>query len=337
MISNTKILDFPTVEKFEKALYQIYPSILRSLLKDHTTGKNIVWVTSSYQQYGIEFGPDNQLDPKTVIFARDRFLKPRVQKPQLVKSKRTKSNAEVFTPSWVCNLQNNLIDEAWVDVKYSFNVGRVGEWDTSRKPVRFKNNKIWKDYVSDIRLEIACGEAPYLVSRYDAVNGQEIPLEKRIGLLDRKIRIVNENTNSYQSWSCAVIKAFESTYAYELQGDSLFLARENLLFTYIEYFYDRFQKFPSQKQLIRIANIISWNIWQMDGLTYCIPFSKPIQIYEQLELNFEEVEDFKSLDDYEDELIFDSGGRPHCLIADWTKKKNGKPEIIEFCSLINKK
>lgn len=44
-----------------------------------------------------------------------------------------------------------------------------------------------------MRLEISCGEAPYLVSRYDSVTGKTIKIKNRIGLLDRKLRIVSEN------------------------------------------------------------------------------------------------------------------------------------------------
>ena len=42
-------------------------------------------------------------------------------------------------------------------------------------------------------MEITCGEAPYLVSRYDVVKGEIIPVEDRIGILDRKLRVINEN------------------------------------------------------------------------------------------------------------------------------------------------
>lgn len=44
------------------------------------------------------------------------------------------------------------------------------------------------------RIEISCGEAPYLVSRYDTVTGEFIELLSRIVLLDRKLRVVTENT-----------------------------------------------------------------------------------------------------------------------------------------------
>lgn len=50
------------------------------------------------------------------------------------------------------------------------------------------------------RLEITCGEAPYIVSRYDAATGEIIPIERRIGILDRKLRVVNENTETEEDW-----------------------------------------------------------------------------------------------------------------------------------------
>lgn len=333
MKTKTEIIDSWSLTKFETTLYKIYPSILRTLLKDHTTGKSIVWATSSHLEFGAQFGPDKQLGFNTVIFGKRHFLKPRVEKSQAVKTARTKDKAEVFTPSWVCNMQNNLVDDAWLESKNAFNVGDFGRWQTSADPIQFPAGKNWKDYVSDIRLEITCGEAPYLVSRYDTVSGKKIELKDRIGLLDRKFRVINENTKTDQTWSTAVIKAYESTYGYEYQGDNLFLARENLLFTYIEYFFDRFGRFPSQKQLSRIAEIISWNIWQMDGLTNCLPYSKPIKPYEQLSLGFEEDEDGFLF--FEDADLFDSGDSPYCVIADWTNKTNGKPEIVEFRSLLN--
>ena len=42
-------------------------------------------------------------------------------------------------------------------------------------------------YIRRKVLEVTCGEAPYLVSRYDVSTGKMIPLEERQGLLDRKM------------------------------------------------------------------------------------------------------------------------------------------------------
>lgn len=91
-------------------------------------------------------------------------------------------------------------------------------------------------------------------------------------MLDRKLRIVNENTDNEADWFVWAKRAYESTYGYEYQGDNLLLARENLLWTFIDNYKYKFQQFPAIAHLKQIANIIAWNIWQMDGLKECAPF-----------------------------------------------------------------
>ena len=137
----------------------------------------------------------------------------------------------------------------------------------------FPKNKTWKDYVRDKRLEVACGEAPYITSRYDTTTGEFIPVNERIGILDRKLRVINENVNTSGEWLKAVQSAFKSTYAYEWQGDSLLLAREAMLFTFIENYRLKFNTEPLLKSIKYIAYIISWNVWQMDGIKGVIPNS----------------------------------------------------------------
>jgi type II restriction enzyme len=127
--------------------------------------------------------------------------------------------------------------------------------------------------VKSSRIEITCGEAPYLVSRYDTTTGEPIAVEQRIGILDRKLRVVNENTEKEKEWLTWTKRAYQNTYGYEYQGDNLLLARENLLYTFVDNFRFKFHKIPNVKHLKNIAEIISQNIWQMDGLTYCSPYS----------------------------------------------------------------
>ena len=88
----------------------------------------------------------------------------------------TRDKAEVFTPSWVCNEQNNLVDAARFGRQNVFNRSSGKRWETILEPVQFPRDKIWKDYVDARRMEISCGEAPYLVSRYDTVSGDFIPV-----------------------------------------------------------------------------------------------------------------------------------------------------------------
>jgi hypothetical protein len=185
---------------------------------------------------------------------------------------RSKSYAEVFTPLWTCNHQINLIDNKWFGRENLFNFENGKSWICNTTKIKF-NEKNWEDYVNDKRLEISCGEAPYIVSRYDTVSGVLIEIKNRIGIIDRKIRVINENLDNETNWFNFVKKAFQSTYAFELQGDNLLIARQNLLFSFVEYYKDKFNKMPNLSKVKDIANIISWNIWQMDGIKCVVPLS----------------------------------------------------------------
>ena len=49
-------------------------------------------------------------------------IKPRAVKSLEMQQQRSREMAEVFTPSWICNKQNNLIDNAWFGRENVFNV-----------------------------------------------------------------------------------------------------------------------------------------------------------------------------------------------------------------------
>ncbi len=191
---------------------------------------------------------------------------------------RSREMAEVFTPSWICNKQNNLVDNAWFGRENVFNTeidnpDGSHSWIPSAGKIEFPDGKTWRDYVTENRLEITCGEAPYLVSRYDTVSGLPIPVEMRIGLLDRKLRVVSENTEKSGEWLSAAKAALRSTYGYEWQGDNIVLARKNLLHTVCDFYYAKFGRELPTQSLAGLAYIISWNIWQMDGLKGVVPNS----------------------------------------------------------------
>ena len=239
--------------------------------------------------------------------------------------------AEVFTPSWVCNAQNNLIDEAWFGRKDVFNVedSEKHTWQTLPNKIAFPEGKTWKDYVRATRWEITCGEAPYLVSRYDTTTGAFIPLDERIGLLDRKLRIVSENTATSGEWLDMAQEAYMHTYGYEWQGDNLLLAREALLWTFIEYYQAKFGKMPLLKSLNYIAYIISWNIFQMDGLKGVVPDSCHSQTVVSGGLFEERTERIIPCPGCEKDDIHHHNGI-YCLIRDWANNK----KKIRFIDLI---
>ena len=242
--------------------------VLATLLRDHTTGKNIFWATHDYEALGSAYDYHAEIMPELVTGGHGMVVRPRVLKSKANQTDRSKDMAEVFTPSWICNAQNNLVDEAWFGRKDVFNTEEPSRhvWQANPEKITFPEKKSWKDYVRAIRMEITCGEAPYLVSRYDATTGNPIPVEQRIGLLDRKLRIVSENTETSGEWLEWAQAAYMSIYGYEWQGDNLLLAREALLVSFIEYYEAKFGKPPLQKSINYIAYIISWNLWQMDGL-----------------------------------------------------------------------
>ena len=119
----------------------------------------------------------------------------------------------------------------------------------------------WVQYVQSRRLEVTCGEAPFLASRYDAATGEMIPVARRIGILDRKLRVVSENAATEEEWLKFATHAVQSTYGYEYQGDNLLLARVNLLLTYAEHLQARWQRKPTEEEMQPIAKIITSGRW----------------------------------------------------------------------------
>lgn len=255
-----------------------YYIISETLLRDHSTGRNIFWATDDYAHFGTGFSYSDEITIENISGEHEGLIKPRALKSRECQQQRSREMAEVFTPSWICNKQNNLVDNAWFGREGVFNTevdnpDGTHSWIVNAEPVVFPEGKTWRDYVNENRLEITCGEAPYLVSRYDTVTGEPIPVERRIGLLDRKLRVVGENTTTSGEWLKAAQAAYMSIYGFEWQGDNLVLAREALLYTFLDYYRAKFGREPQLKSLQYIAYIISWNIWQMDGLKGVIPNS----------------------------------------------------------------
>lgn len=254
------------------------PELLTFLLKDQTTGGNVFWATKNYADRGEGYQFSDPITIDAITGVNGNVIIPRAMKSRQLQQKRSREMAEVFTPSWVCNKQCNLIDDIWFDRKNVFNTevdtseGRHS-WIPTEGKIQFPDGKTWQDYVKDNRLEITCGEAPYLASRYDAVTGVYLPIDMRIGLLDRKLRIVGENTKTSEEWLDGAKAALKSTYGYEWQGDNIVIARENLLFTILDFYRAKFDSDLPEQCLPEFANIISWNIWQMDGLKCVVPCS----------------------------------------------------------------
>ena len=318
------------IDILEDDIADINPVILRLLLKDKTTKKNILWCTKDYESYGAEYDERAEMKVELITGAFFNVIQPRAAKSKEVQERRIRKRAEVFTPSWICNEQNNQIDAAWFGKPNVFNTPHGTSWITTKERIPFDDkNKTWKKYVHAKRLEITCGEAPYLISRYDTTTGELIPINERIGLFDRKMRVVNENCSDRDSWLKWSIEALKSVYGYEFQGDSVLIARENLLYDYMDFYEARFEEKTPISLLKEIANIIAWNIWQMDGLKCVVPFScRDIkETYHQMNL-FEDTEEEKIIrcPGCEQDDIFSHTGI-YCKIYDWTNLKKSIPFV----------
>ncbi len=293
------------------------------LLKDQTTGKNIIWANDSKNQR-------EEIQLKDID-----SIKPRHEKIREHQKLRTKVRAEIFTPPDICKIQNDLIDEAWLrdfavtwlkdkenlnensflDMKLleeDFKKISAVFWmrekiniDTITAHWLIEKENLWQNYVDTRRIEITCGEAPYIVSPYNAVTGEQIEITNRVGLLDRKLYLVGKKTSDDENvWMKWALRAVQSVYGYEFQGDNLFLARKNIFDTITDYFEEKFHFKPPEDYFLQFAEIISWNFWQMDGKTGSPPFMKSKNLFEGA----------------------------NCLIMDW---KNGKP--FEFIELLGGK
>lgn len=295
----------------------VIQSVLNILLQDKTTKQNIIWATDAYADHGVEFSDKSHIKPSAFNGYQPVELQPRIEKAVEEQQARTRKKAEVFTPVWVCNYMNNICDNEWFGRENVFNIENADHtWETIDEDITFPEGKTWQQYVDSRRLEITCGEAPYLVSRYDVATGDLIlPPKRRIGILDRKLRVVDENTRTEEEWLKWAFRAYQASYGYEYQGDNLLIARINLLMTFDDYYKERWNKDPETVTLKKIANIISWNIWQMDGLSDTVPLGKPGKIHEQL-----------TLFDFDDSPKEEPA--PFCKIRDWRADKS-----VTFASL----
>lgn len=235
------------------------------LLQDHTSyGPHntdyhaILWATDSYPEH---MPPDEMTDTAYTM------IQPRCVKTQTIQDNRRKTQGEVFTPTWLCNHMNNHTDNTHFKSSNLFNTEDTDSHTWTETHEYEKHSLSERDhYIRMRQLEITCGEAPFLVSPYDSSTGESIPLTHRIGLLDRKLQWINSTTHTYDEWEKLVSTAYKTTYGFEYQGDNLLIARLNLLNTYCDYHLAQWDKMPSIENMETISTIISWNLWQMDGL-----------------------------------------------------------------------
>lgn len=297
-------------------------NILDILLLDRTRftatrTHNIIWATDSYEKkLKKDYGVKKQIKREQITGINGKLIQPRATKSIEEQKYRTKDKAEVFTSLKIVKEMNMAID-----------------WASKNWPVGQDN---WVDYVSERRLEITCGEAPFIAGRYNTTShtGIVIKPSNRVGFLDRKLQYVSKYAKGKKDWLQYAEIALKATYGYEWQGDNLLIARENILLTLDDFYND----FCSNKlnlkskhnltdgQLEHFAEIISWNIFQMDGLTYTIPMS----CHEESKIIFGENTFFNGAEEdkiQKDECMGCTTNNPfkhngiYVYIMDWQKNK----------------
>lgn len=273
-MEKTNIIDLGSSDIIETEIRDKMPEILDLLLIDRTSStpkkvRNIIWGHDNYIRHGREiYNAESQIQPILITGQMGKLIKPRSIKSIEIQKERTKAKAEVFTPTWIVKKQNDEIDKV------------------------YKNDSL-KDYIDRRWLEITCGEAPYMCTRYDMEIGELIELSERVGFLDRKLTRINNEINDKAVWQSYVEKAYKACYGFEWSGDSLLLARENLLYSYFDYYKAKWDKEPDLKYIREIAEIISYNVFQMDGLTYTIPLSEKLEESGMTQLSFFDEEEVK--------------------------------------------
>lgn len=157
--------------------------VLDILLLDRSARRNIIWATDSYAKYGKSYAPTKPITRAQITGTKNgKLIQPRAAKPREEQIARTKDKAEVFTPLKIVKQMNMAID-----------------WASNNFPT---TNENWVDYIKERRLEITCGEAPFIAGRYNptANTGIVIAPKNRVGFLDRKLHVVGEFTNSKKEW-----------------------------------------------------------------------------------------------------------------------------------------
>ena len=288
-----KIEECSSTDILENTIREQMPRILDILLLDRTTSstnknKNIIWANDNYINHGNKaYTAAAQMKPELVTGKMGQLIMPRALKSKVLQKERTKSKAEVFTPTWIVKKQNDEVERDYL-------------------------NDDLETYVQRKWLEITCGEAPYMATRYDMETGEIVPLTERVGFVDRKLARINAEVDDKAQWQRLVELAYKSSYGFEWSGDSLLLARENLLYTYRDYYFSKWLEEPLYGLFKDIAAIISYNIFQMDGLKYIIPLTEKKKKIVEVQMSLFD-------DEPEEEWIIKPGKR--VKIMNWDTNK----------------
>ena len=122
-------------------------AVLDTLLKDRSTGKNIIWATDppdELQTVMYESVTDrSQITTQQLGLTHYEVVLPRMMKQTDTQQQRTRKKGEVFSPAWVCNKMNNALDADWFrglgagETAGQFTVKLPQGWQTVETSVQF--------------------------------------------------------------------------------------------------------------------------------------------------------------------------------------------------------
>ena len=106
----------------EDDIMELEQNLLSILLFDRSARRNIIWATDDYSALGEKYRKEAEILPELITGEHTLLIRPRTAKALENQQNRVRDKAEVFTPPWICNEQNNLIDEAWFGRSSAFNI-----------------------------------------------------------------------------------------------------------------------------------------------------------------------------------------------------------------------
>ena len=115
MIERRRIMQFEEkLDVIEEDIAQYSRELLDILLKDRTTNENIIWATSDYISHGELYAATEQIYASLITGVHSKLIQPRVAKAhEQKKSTAPEIRRKCLPHSWICNAQNNLVDEHW--------------------------------------------------------------------------------------------------------------------------------------------------------------------------------------------------------------------------------
>lgn len=328
----TEVNNIAGIDLVERLVRHYGIDTLKSLLRDRSTGKNIIWADSEYVKLGTGYEPYDEITIPKITCQRYGTIEPRVAKDADKQVWRTRAKAEVFTPSWLCKQMVDQLDDAFFNEEPAI-FGSETSGLTGERMKTLGEGKLWQRYIDNRLLEITCGEAPFMCSPYDAVTGDFLDVGERIGFLDRKLRVVTRYANDFDEWVKWAMRALEASYGYEYQGDNLVIARINVFDSFADHMEAKWNRRPDEREAKQAAKVVSWNVWQMDGLRGCAPSEWDIPEIVPMQPSLFDLSEFTTGEDKAEE----APSAVLCKIHNWRARRSQTYESLKGTEKVMKK